>query len=145
MPAFRAIESFKSSLKAYIDFKNILQEKIQNYNVQQAVEDVILWATLFTDKNILKDKIKDPIYYTEFMGMLIDMMKNKINDNIDIPQEVKETTNEYMNENNFVKKFLDAYIEITNNKDDRIKKTELYALYKTNTDDPLTNTKWIFR
>ena len=53
----------------------------------------------------LKDKIKDPIYYTEFMGMLIDMMKNKINDNITIPEEVKETTNEYMEENNVVKKF----------------------------------------
>jgi len=78
------------------------------------------------------------------MGMLIDMMKNKINDNITIPQEVKETTNEYMNENNFVQKFLDEYIEITNNKDDRIKKTELYSLYKTNTDDPLTKSKFYY-
>ena len=106
------------------------------------LKDGDIWGT--EPRLALKDKIKDPIYYTEFMGMLIDMMKNKINDNINIPQEVKETTNEYMNENNFVKKFLDEYIEITNNKDDRIKKTELYALYKTNTDDPLTKSKFYY-
>ena len=33
-----------------------------------------------------------------------------------------------MEENNVVKKFLDEYIEITNNKKDKMTKTELYAL-----------------
>ena len=62
------------------------------------------------------------------MGMLIDMMKNKINDNITIPDEVKETTNQYMEENNVVKKFLDEYIEITNDKKDKMIKLN-YMLY----------------
>jgi CRISPR-associated endonuclease Csn1 len=52
-------KAFKANFNSYIVFKNILNDNIENYNTQQAVENIIEWATLFTDVNILKAKIKD--------------------------------------------------------------------------------------
>lgn len=90
----------------------------------------------------LKDKISDAIYYTEFMGMLIDHIKDKIDDTLKVPNSIKEETNEYLNENNHVKKFLESYMILTGEKTDRMKLTDLFNLYKQNGDVVLTKTKF---
>ena len=91
----------------------------------------------------LKDKIQNPVYYTEFMGLLIDFIRNKFHQQkLTVPQIVKDTTKEYMNENNVVGKFIEEYIEITNNKKDRLKFSELYELYKEHGEVSLTKSKF---
>ena len=49
--------SFKSSLKSYIDFKDLLNSKILSYD---AVEEIIEWSTVFSEgQGLLKKKIEE--------------------------------------------------------------------------------------
>jgi len=90
----------------------------------------------------LKDKLNNPIYYTEFMGYLIDHIKDKKDKKLCIPESIKQETDEYLNENNHVKKFLDGYITFTNNNKDRMKLSDLFDLYKIKGDVALTKNKF---
>ena len=50
---------FKSSLTSYVDFKNILGDRINKYENQKIIENIIEWIVLYgEDKNILKRKIQ---------------------------------------------------------------------------------------
>jgi len=70
---FQKDREFASSLKPYIDFKNIFMEiNDQNYNM---IEDIIKWITIFEDKNILAQKIKKsyPQITTEQINEIIKL------------------------------------------------------------------------
>ena len=52
-------QTFCSSLTSYIDFKNIFGEEIEKHSIQQMVENIILWITLYGDeKKMLKRVIR---------------------------------------------------------------------------------------
>jgi hypothetical protein len=62
-------------------------------------------------------------YYNKFI---------KGNQNIPIPKEVSDFTDEYLNDNNLVKKFILDNYEITNNKDDKINVDVMYKKFREN-------------
>lgn len=92
----------------------------------------------------LKDIIKDERYYKQFMFLLIDHIKPKINKNLLIPDEIKNNTNEYINDNNVVLSFIDEFLEVTNNPKDKVKTNMLYDLYKSKTENPLSRNKFLY-
>lgn len=50
---------FKSSMSSYLDFKDILGSKMDNYEYQQMAEQIILWSCLYgDDKKLLVNKIR---------------------------------------------------------------------------------------
>ncbi len=52
---FQSEDGFASSLSSYIDFTNILNEIIENN--KEMIENIILWLTIFNDKEIIERKI----------------------------------------------------------------------------------------
>ena len=55
-------------------------------------------------------------YYNEYMLLLLDYVKewkNKDLSTINIPQTVKDEVNDYLNDNNPLKNFLDTYYTVT--------------------------------
>ena len=86
----------------------------------------------------LKDKLTKKAYINEFMLMILEHIKiwSKIDINdIIIPEEVKYETQEYVNDNNPLKNYLDKYVKITGNDKDRIKCAALYEHYKAVNDN----------
>lgn len=78
----------------------------------------------------LKSKFESEDYYKEFMYILINHIKDHFKERkLNIPFVVKESTSEYIQENNVVGKFIEDCLEITNNKKDIIPVKELYELY----------------
>lgn len=61
---------------------------------------------------------------------------------INIPKEVMEETNEYLNENNPILDYIEDNLIITKNKDDKILKSELYLHYSHNQVNPLSAQKF---
>lgn len=53
---FQKENEFASSMKSYIDFKNILGEV--NHKDREMIEEIILWLTLFNEKEIIDRKIR---------------------------------------------------------------------------------------
>lgn len=90
----------------------------------------------------LKDKVANVLYYSEFMGILIENIKSKVNLDLVIPNEINEYTNEYLNDNNYVKNFLDRYIEFTDNNTDKLNLSQLYDKYKETSSVELTKSKF---
>ena len=58
----------------------------------------------------LKDKFDDDIYAHQFMRLLIDRMLTKYNDELYIPDIVKQTTKEYFDSNNIIGDFISNYL-----------------------------------
>ena len=55
---------FKAALTTYIDFKKVFKSKIEEYPIQQMIEQIILWITLYgQEKSMLKRVIRNA--YTE--------------------------------------------------------------------------------
>lgn len=80
--------------------------------------------------NSLKAKLDNLTYYSEFMGMLIDHVKERFNEReFKLPMSVSTNTNNYLESNNETLEFLNEYVEITKNKKDKIKFTDLYKKY----------------
>jgi len=79
----------------------------------------------------LKDMInKDINFIKEFVLLLLESaFYNYKLQNIKLPNKIIQKNNEYFNENNPVKEFLDDKFIITNNSKDKIKASILYSLY----------------
>jgi len=93
----------------------------------------------------LKDKLNNVKYYSEFMGLLISNIKDK-NIKLKIPADIMKDTNEYFEDNNIIKPFLDANIEITGNSKDVLKINDIFSLFKLeNEDDAKLFTKTKFK
>lgn len=90
--------------------------------------------------NTLKDKLSSEKYYISFMFYLIKNLVNLLENvsfniekleklTLDLPEEVNNEIEAYINENDIIGRFVDEKIKITNNKTDNISKTELYKLF----------------
>ena len=91
----------------------------------------------------LKDKINDPKYYTQFIKILISHMmhqedgddpKPRCDKKLVVPEKILEKTNNYLEENNDVKAFLEEFYQFTD-KNDRTKENfvslkDLYGHYR---------------
>lgn len=87
------------------------------------------------DRN-LNILFKDNIEYRQaFAYILLDNWKNKnLNKNkMNTPIEVMQVTNEYMEDCNEVKKFINDFYEITNDNNDKITSRDLYTWFKNKT------------
>lgn len=54
-------EKFNNSLSAYIDFKKIFGEKIDDSKLFDDLENVIEWSTVFEDRDIFEEKVRKDI------------------------------------------------------------------------------------
>ncbi|WP_341777462.1 type II CRISPR RNA-guided endonuclease Cas9 [Macrococcus bovicus] len=63
-------KKFVSKLSTYYDMKRIFENVDENYEM---IEELILWITIFEDKRILEDKIKEK--YPELTGKQMDELK----------------------------------------------------------------------
>ena len=82
----------------------------------------------------LEDKFTNDVRYRQaFMKILIDNYHDRIaNANrIVKPIEVVEETTQYLGDNNVVKNFIDAKLEITLQKEDMMSASEMFNLFKT--------------
>ena len=88
------------------------------------------------EKNRLRDdNLKDKLKHDEelkeaFISILLDYASKYINKSIDIPPECKQTTSEYIENNNPVLVFLQQKCILTENDKDTIKIQELYNEFK---------------
>ena len=79
----------------------------------------------------LKDKLKKPEYYQQFMLMLIYQVKDKYDvKQIVPPKSVQNKTDEYFENNNIIKEWLSYEYNITNDNDSFILMKELYDDFK---------------
>ena len=80
----------------------------------------------------LKEKIKTDSYKCAFFDILVEYYKvfitNDINE-LKPPQCVLKKTNEYLNENDALKKFINDELIITNKDEDKISSSALYTMY----------------
>lgn len=76
----------------------------------------------------LKTKFNDPLYHREFIKILLDNVD--LGEKLNIPTNIVDTTKEYLEDNNFVGHFINQYLDITGDKKDYIKSSELYNMYK---------------
>lgn len=91
----------------------------------------------------LKSKFTDETYYKEFILILINYIKDKFNnEKLNIPDCVMESTNEYIEENNVVGRFIAEHLEVTQNPKDKVNSKILFDLYKTNGYDKTTSSKF---
>jgi P4 family phage/plasmid primase-like protien len=87
----------------------------------------------------IKPKFESNIKYArEYLLILLDRIKSVKLKTIEMPQKVKEDTSEYFVENNPVKVYLDAFIEITGDKKDKIKSTTLKDHYDEHSDTKIS-------
>lgn len=78
----------------------------------------------------LKDLFKDnEEYHRQFIRLLIKNID--FGPSLKIPKSIKDNTNEYFEDNNFVLQYLNDNCEITKDNKDRIKSNELYNAYKS--------------
>lgn len=83
----------------------------------------------------IKPKFETNIKYArEYLLILLDRIKSVKSKVIKIPQKVKDDTIDYFVENNPVKVYLDAFIEITADKHDKIKSSTLKDHYDEHSD-----------
>ena len=86
----------------------------------------------------LKDIIKNDNEVKEaFISVLLDYASKYINEKIQMPEDSRDSTTEYINENNPVLGFLNNKCIITNNSKDFISKSDLYNHFKYNSSEKL--------
>ncbi len=93
----------------------------------------------------LKMKFEQDIRYKQqFMLILLDYHKRFIQNhqNITDPQEVVEASAEYIEDNNPLVAWLDMYMDVTNNPEDRITPTQLRQFYESDTKDKISKEKF---
>jgi len=87
------------------------------------------------DRN-LNILFKDDIGYRQaFTYILLENWKNKnlYKSKLNTPEEVMKVTNDYMDDCNEVKKFINEFYDITNEKNDSISSRDLYSYFKQKT------------
>jgi phage/plasmid-associated DNA primase len=93
----------------------------------------------------LVDEINKEEFRNEFILMLIDKaveyFDKDYSKDIKIPLRVSNETNEYFDDNNPIKEWIDANIEITNNENNKIKTTDIHKLYNDDDVDTHLNSK----
>ena len=81
----------------------------------------------------IKPKMKEIKYRLAFFQILLDhykkFMKND-NNRLDMPPRIKKDTENYLQENDPIKQFIEERIEITDNKKDFISSSELFETFK---------------
>ena len=82
----------------------------------------------------LKDKLESKNYINQFMLYLIKIIENNFDEDdeykkIEMPELCKEKINEYIDDNNPLKNFIESNLIKTNNINDKIKISDLYNLY----------------
>ena len=82
----------------------------------------------------MKDKLNNEKYYSQFMGLLINHIKDKKIE-LKIPQIILSDTNEYFVENNVIGDFLDAKVEHSPNSKDILTISELYKVFQIEYED----------
>ena len=83
----------------------------------------------------LKDKLDEDKYVQQFMRLLVDRMLVKYNDDLIVPDAVKEATIEYFDDNNLVGDFINDYLQKKKTKSDDgswniISYAESYSLFE---------------
>lgn len=93
--------------------------------------------------NTIKGKLEKVEYYSQFMGLLIDHIRGKFNERkIIIPDQIKNNTKDYIEENNDVGLFIDQHFETSKGPKDRIKFTDAYNRYCEGEYQKLTKSKF---
>ncbi len=77
--------------------------------------------------NNLKSNINQE-WYNEFMLLLLDI-NNNMPEKVKVPQEVLNNVSTYLNDNNIVKNWLDETFIYTEDKKDKIKSSDLLAMF----------------
>jgi P4 family phage/plasmid primase-like protien len=83
----------------------------------------------------LPEKLEKLEYYNEYMLILLEHItkwRNVDVQDIDIPLEVSKEVDEYINDNNPLKAYLEKYYDITKKSNDKIKCTELLEHFLAN-------------
>ena len=91
------------------------------------------------DDNLKDSLIEDEELKQAFIYLLIKYASENINKTIDIPDECKEFTKQYIDDNNPIKDFIDSKLIKTDDIKDRIKTSDLYKLFKSSTQDEKIN------
>lgn len=78
----------------------------------------------------LKDKLDNINYKLAMFEILLSYYDLYNKEGLEMPDEIRIPTEEYIGENDPVKEFIENTIEITGNKNDFIKSSELYEMYK---------------
>lgn len=81
----------------------------------------------------LKQLFKEEKYYCAFFDVLKDYYHTYINNKkvIYVPDEVKFKSNEYLDENDPVKQFVESCLQITDDDDDKIYSSRMMELFRT--------------
>lgn len=82
----------------------------------------------------LKNRFEnDKAIAQQFMRMVLEryMTRIKGNKSICVPDKVMEFTNEYLEDNNILKKFLTDFVNVTGNQQDVVLSTELYNTFRS--------------
>jgi P4 family phage/plasmid primase-like protien len=83
------------------------------------------------DLSLNSELSSDDGFKNAFMQILINNWNSKnLKKQLDVPDAVKEMTDDYMDDNDFLKDFMSENYEKTNNIDDKIKSSDLYNDYK---------------
>jgi P4 family phage/plasmid primase-like protien len=73
----------------------------------------------------------DTLYGEHFMNMLVERYVTRIHEKkIHVPQEVKQLSQDYLDENNALKKFLNDCVDVTGDDSDMVLSTDLYYTFK---------------
>jgi P4 family phage/plasmid primase-like protien len=145
----QARELFKNNIEFQCQFKIAIQmnNKPKLSNVDGGIARrirMVHFPFKFVDEPVLANERKgdnklktqfetDKEIAQTFMMMLIQRYNDNIhgNQSFPIPNKVKEATQEYIDDNNKIKKFLAEYVEVTNNDDDMVlSKTLFEDVYK---------------
>jgi P4 family phage/plasmid primase-like protien len=73
----------------------------------------------------------DPLFGEHFMSMLVERYVTRVHEKkVHVPQEVLQLSQDYLDGNNTVKKFMQDYVVTTGNDDDMVVSSEMYRVYK---------------
>jgi P4 family phage/plasmid primase-like protien len=140
----QARELYKSNIEFICQFKIAIQmnnkPKLSNLDGGIARRIIIVYFPFkFVDNPVLPNERKgdntlktrfetDKVIAQQFMMMLIERYNEHIKGNkiFPIPNKVKEATQQYLDDNNKVKKFLNDFVEITGKDDDMVLSKHMY-------------------
>lgn len=125
--------------------------------VNKAIEErikVVHYPLVFVDEpikenerkrdNFLNEKLKDQKYINHFMLYMLEVARATYKEkSLIMPKKVKENNQEYLDDNNPVKRFINDFYEITDDPKDCIKASDFYNSYNLNDDyEPLGTVKF---
>jgi P4 family phage/plasmid primase-like protien len=94
------------------------------------------------DFSLSKKFNEDQRYSNEFMLMLIEILNNTDINNDILPESVKKSISEYLDENNPIKSFIEKNYILTSNNKDRIHSKDLYNEFIDLTNNKMTINKF---